>query len=49
VPGPSTVHTDVLVIKHGQYVCTGDVSGQLPICSIGVQPERWGRLKTLYR
>ena len=49
VPGPATTHVDAMVVKHGQYVCTGDVTGQLPSCLVPSQSGSWGKLKALYR
>lgn len=48
-PGPSTIHVDAVVIKHGQYVCTGDISGQLPGCSVPIEGKSWGKVKGQYR
>jgi hypothetical protein len=48
-PGPSMTHVDAVAVKHGQYVCTGDITGQLPICAVATGTASWGRLKNLYR
>ena len=48
-PGPSVTHVDAVAVKHGQYVCTGDITGQLPNCTVARENESWGRLKSLYR
>jgi len=47
-PGPGTTHVDAALIKHGQYVCTGDVTGQLPGCSVETSRESWGMIKARY-
>src|SRR5262245_28872758 len=48
-PGPETVHTGVIVIKHGNSACTGDVTGRLPTCqTTAVEENTWGRVKMLF-
>lgn len=50
-PGEDVLHEDVIVIKHGNQACTGDVSGRLPICvpPTAVEVETWGRVKAIFR
>lgn len=50
-PGPSATHSDVIVIKHGNTACTGDVTGQLPICQppSAVGEASWGSVKALFQ
>jgi hypothetical protein len=49
-PGPETLHQDVIVIKHGNSACTGDVTGRLPICeTTAIEENTWGSVKILFR
>ena len=50
-PGPWTTHEDVIVIKHGNTACTGNVVGQLPVCQppSAVGEASWGAVKALFR
>ncbi len=50
-PAPFSVYPNGAAIKHGQDVCTGDLSGQLPEgdCSVPASPTSWGALKVSYR
>ena len=50
-PAPYSVYPDGLAIKHGQGVCTGDLSGQMPMgdCSTPAHPKSWGNVKAIYR
>jgi hypothetical protein len=50
-PGPPTTVPEGLAIKHGQFACTGDLLGVIPICDCFLQktPGTWGELKATYR
>ncbi len=50
-PGDPATHPDVIVIKHGNTACTGDVTGQLPICRppTAVSEASWGAVKGLFK
>ena len=49
-PGPDTVHTGVIVVKEGQDVVTGDITGVLPAqdCSLTTESSAWGGVKSRY-
>ena len=50
-PAPYSVYPDGLAIKHGQGVCTGDLTGQMPQgdCSTPAESRSWGNVKAIYR
>ena len=50
-PGAHQVYVDAVAIKHGQGVCTGNLTGTLPVCDCTVPsaPATWGKLKSTYR
>jgi hypothetical protein len=50
-PAPSATHEDAVAIKHGQLVCVGDLTGELPMgdCSTPSRPTSWGSMKVTYR
>lgn len=50
-PSSATHHTDVMVIKTGQDVVSGDVIGPLPAadCAVGVEDRGWGSVKGAYQ
>lgn len=50
-PAPPNIMTNALVIKHGQNVCVGSISGTGPTCNCFLQVEHgsWGSVKAIYR
>jgi hypothetical protein len=50
-PQPAAVHPDAVAIKHGQQVCVGDLTGQLPMgdCTVPTRATSWGSMKASYR
>ena len=49
-PAPASVYPDAVAIKHGGVTCTGDLSGQLPMCdcTVPTNATTWGTLKSIY-
>ncbi len=52
-PLPAADYPDAVFIKHGEMICLGDLSGQLPNCyecvMVSNEESTWGSIKSIYR
>lgn len=52
-PLPWNEYPDAVIVKYGEMICTGDITGQLPSCTecipVPTENSSWGQMKSIYK